>query len=57
MLEAIDGVSAYMRNGRMDLSLIMCGVAPGSLDADALNLIASWNADESAERTTAGGQP
>ena len=28
------------------LSLIVCGVAPGSRDADALNLLASWNATE-----------
>ena len=28
------------------LSLIVCGVAPGSRDADVLNLLASWNATE-----------
>jgi hypothetical protein len=39
------------------LSLIMCGVAPGSRDAEALNLLASWNADAPTERTTAAGQP
>jgi hypothetical protein len=26
------------------LYLIMCGTAPGSQDADALSLLASWNA-------------
>ena len=38
------------------LSLIMCGVAPGSRDAEALNLLASWNAEAPTERTTAAGQ-
>ncbi|WP_035805685.1 MmyB family transcriptional regulator [Kitasatospora mediocidica] len=28
------------------LSLVVCGVVPGSRDADALNLLASWNATE-----------
>ena len=31
------------------LYLIACGVAPGSRDADALNLLASWNATDNAE--------
>lgn len=34
-----------------DLSLIVCGVAPGSRDADALNLLASWNATEATRPT------
>jgi len=34
------------------LFLIVCGVAPGSRDADALNLLASWNATDNAEDTT-----
>ncbi|HLK76264.1 MAG TPA: helix-turn-helix transcriptional regulator [Streptosporangiaceae bacterium] len=34
------------------LYLIVCGVAPGSRDADALNLLASWNAPDNAENTT-----
>jgi transcriptional regulator with XRE-family HTH domain len=34
------------------LYLIVCGVAPGSPDADALNLLASWNATDNAENTT-----
>ena len=34
------------------LYLIMCGAAPGSRDADALNLLASWNATDNAENTT-----
>jgi hypothetical protein len=33
------------------LYLIVCGVAPGSRDADALNLLASWNATDNAENT------
>jgi hypothetical protein len=31
------------------LYLIMCGTAPGSPDADALGLLASWNATGNAE--------
>ena len=31
------------------LYLIMCGTAPGSPDADALSLLASWNATGNAE--------
>src|SRR6266566_3710381 len=31
------------------LYLIACGVAPGSRDADALSLLASWNATDNAE--------
>jgi transcriptional regulator with XRE-family HTH domain len=34
------------------LYLIVCGTAPGSRDADALNLLASWNATDNAEATT-----
>jgi transcriptional regulator with XRE-family HTH domain len=34
------------------LYLIACGVAPGSRDADALNLLASWHATDNAENTT-----
>jgi transcriptional regulator with XRE-family HTH domain len=34
------------------LYLIVCGTAPGSRDADALNLLASWNATDNAENTT-----
>ena len=34
------------------LYLIVCGAAPGSPDADALNLLASWNATGNAENTT-----
>jgi hypothetical protein len=34
-----------------DLFLIACGVAPGSRDADALNLLASWNATENPHDT------
>jgi hypothetical protein len=34
------------------LYLIVCGVAPGSRDADALSLLASWNATGNAENTT-----
>jgi len=30
------------------LYLIVCGAAPGSRDADALNLLASWNATATA---------
>jgi transcriptional regulator with XRE-family HTH domain len=33
------------------LYLIVCGVTPGSRDADALNLLASWNATENAQDT------
>ncbi len=33
------------------LYLIVCGVAPGSRDADALNLLASWNATGNAENS------
>src|SRR6266542_4394913 len=33
------------------LYLIVCGVAPGSRDADALNLLASWNDTDNAENT------
>jgi MmyB-like transcription regulator ligand binding domain len=33
------------------LYLIVCGAAPGSRDADALNLLASWNATDIAENT------
>jgi hypothetical protein len=33
------------------LYLIVCGVAPGSRDADALNLLASWNATENTQDT------
>ncbi len=32
--------------------LIACGAAPGSRDAEALNLLASWNATDNAENTT-----
>ena len=31
------------------LYLIVCGAAPGSRDADALNLLASWNATANAQ--------
>jgi MmyB-like transcription regulator ligand binding domain len=34
------------------LFLIVCGAAPGSRDADALNLLASWNATDNTEDTT-----
>jgi transcriptional regulator with XRE-family HTH domain len=34
------------------LHLIVCGVAPGSRDADALNLLASWNASEPEQQPT-----
>jgi transcriptional regulator with XRE-family HTH domain len=34
------------------LFLIVCGAAPGSRDADALNLLASWNATDNAEDAT-----
>jgi hypothetical protein len=34
------------------LYLIVCGAAPGSRDADALSLLASWNATGNAENTT-----
>jgi len=33
------------------LYLIVCGAAPGSRDADALNLLASWNATANAQAT------
>ena len=33
------------------LYLIVCGAAPGSRDADALNLLASWNATDNAQDT------
>jgi len=33
------------------LYLIVCSVAPGSRDADALNLLASWNATGNTEIT------
>ncbi|WP_329375404.1 helix-turn-helix domain-containing protein [Streptomyces sp. NBC_01483] len=33
------------------LYLIVCGVAPGSRDAEALNLLASWNVTENARST------
>ena len=33
------------------LYLIACGVAPGSRDADALSLLASWNATGNAQDT------
>jgi hypothetical protein len=33
------------------LSLIVHGVAPGSREADALNLLASWNATETTRPT------
>jgi transcriptional regulator with XRE-family HTH domain len=33
------------------LYLIVCGVAPGSRDADALNLLASWTVSENAQDT------
>ena len=33
------------------LYLIVCGAAPGSRDADALNLLASWNATANAQDT------
>ena len=33
------------------LYLIACSAAPGSRDADALNLLASWNATDNAENT------
>jgi len=39
------------------LSLIVCNVAPGSRDADALKLLASWNADRQGEQATATKQP
>ncbi|MEU1457935.1 MmyB family transcriptional regulator [Streptomyces avermitilis] len=34
------------------LYLIVCGVAPGSRDAEALNLLASWSASASARTTS-----
>ena len=34
------------------LYLIVCGVAPGSRDADALSLLANWNATGKTENTT-----
>ena len=33
------------------LYLIACSAAPGSRDADALNLLASWNATDNANDT------
>lgn len=33
------------------LYLIACSAAPGSRDADALNLLASWNASDNANDT------
>ena len=33
------------------LYLIVCGAAPGSPNADALHLLASWNATDNAEDT------
>ena len=38
------------------LSLVVWSVAPGSRDADALNLLASWSADPHAEQTARGVQ-
>ena len=38
------------------LSLVVCHVAPGSRDADALQLLASWNAENHNTRTTARDQ-
>jgi transcriptional regulator with XRE-family HTH domain len=38
------------------LSLVVCHVAPGSRDADALQLLASWNAENHNTRTTASDQ-
>jgi len=35
------------------LYLIVCGVVPGSRDADALNLLASWNATDKRTRHSA----
>jgi len=35
------------------LYLIACGVVPGSRDADALNLLASWNATDQRTRHSA----
>jgi hypothetical protein len=34
------------------LYLIVCGAAPGSRDADALSLLASWHATDKTENTT-----
>lgn len=34
------------------LYLIVCGAAPASPDADALSLLASWNATGNAENAT-----
>lgn len=34
------------------LYLIVCGAPPGSRDADALTLLASWTAAENAQDTT-----
>ncbi len=39
------------------LSLIVCNVAPGSRDADALKLLASWNADSRGEQAVSVEQP
>ena len=39
------------------LSLIVCHVAPGSRDADALQLLASWNADQHTPHPTATDRP
>jgi transcriptional regulator with XRE-family HTH domain len=38
------------------LSLVVCHVAPGSSDADALQLLASWNAENRSERASATGR-
>jgi len=38
------------------LSLIVCSVAPGSRDAEALTLLASWTADDKAESATPNHQ-
>jgi hypothetical protein len=39
------------------LYLIVCGAAPGSRDADALSLLASWNATGNAENTALNHSP
>jgi len=37
---------------RLNHPLIVCGAAPGSPDAEALSLLASWNATDKTENTT-----
>ena len=39
------------------LILIVCSVAPGSRDADALSLLASWSAGDRDRQVATPGQP